>query len=649
MGWNPFKKDVTVTSGGSEAFIPVADVNAGLKASKKKAIQQYIFDTSGLAPFSHEIKITDYLIGLKNEGMLGAWEKAYHWALSGNYHHIGLPYEYDVPYRGQYYPTIPLKIHHDGNTVDVMNNPYTAYSQQVKASITEIGKVLGMPTQKLRDDIFNAMGEGNWNSMLSVVVHLSSGLHGETLVEPYGQYGTVAYNYRFLGYYHKFRERVTAYPLNIKGVYIPMTPRLHSIRDGVTTQKGVWSGQFSSPATPIRYSESTDPDTAGYNYIYDPERAPWRDANNISRGRMSRDEYFAYVNSKLPGHIRNMPHKAVGVKYEDYVENTFNGSMRRTYVTYYYRARNTGTPEDFIFRTVTVNHEDGSMQGKWDIGEAGAWIVPNQYTRTDVNENTEGTLFPINRELLSLFTNEEKERIIQESFRVSWLYQTKQSVYRGWVTELVKIGKIAIQLIVTNMTFGAGSVLNNNLAKIAASLVGTYAVNKLIDFGVKLGIISPQVAGILRIVVTIVTMAHGVGWDFSKVLTAPNIMKVVNQSFDYYNKRQQEQIAKANQQLEEHNKYHADRMAKLAEKQKMADLGVVSDPSLYLDMPSFAPSVNLFETPEMMYARHYNFNVVNVSHGLISNLADGLKYRQVDRIQQVRDITQEIEDVLLIT
>ncbi|MFB6349844.1 hypothetical protein ACFBZI_10475, partial [Moraxella sp. ZJ142] len=60
------------------------------------------------------------------------------------------------------------------------------------------------------------------------------------------------------------------------------------------------------------------------------------------------------------------------------------------------------------------------------------------------------------------------------------------------------------------------------------------------------------------------------------------------------------------------------------------------------------PQINLFETPEMMYARHNNFNVIGISHGLISHLSDGL-YTKRQPIQEVRDITQEVEDVLLIT
>ena len=187
------------------------------------------------------------------------------------------------------------------------------------------------------------------------------------------------------------------------------------------------------------------------------------------------------------------------------------------------------------------------------------------------------------------------------------------------------------------------------LLKIATSLAVSVAIDKVIDFAVKIGIISPKVASIIKLVVQLTMIAKGAGWDYSKILTAPNLMKAVNLSFDYYNKKKAWEMQEVQKQQNEHNRMHQSRMEALAEKQKMADLGVASDPSLYLNMPSFAPSVDLFETPEMMYARHYNFNVVKVSHGLISNLADNLTYRQVNRVQQVRDITQEIEDVLLIT
>lgn len=91
-------------------------------------------------------------------------------------------------------------------------------------------------------------------------------------------------------------------------------------------------------------------------------------------------------------------------------------------------------------------------------------------------------------------------------------------------------------------------------------------------------------------------------------------------------------------------------MEELQAKQQMVDLGVAKDAKLYLNMPSYAPKVNLFETPQMMYARHSNINVVNLSLGTVSNLADGLlSKQQTPNLTTVADIQQEVEDVLLIT
>lgn len=650
MGWNPFKKNVTVTGGGSEALVQDVDVGKTLADAKKDAVKKWIFDGSGLS-YEERPALHEYLIAVGQGGMYKAWERAYHWALSGKYHHVGLPYEYEVSYRGEYYPTIPLKIHQDNQAVDVIANPTTAGAKLVKPSIENLCKQLGLNAKDLRDQIYQSIGEEHWNKMISVTLHLSSGLHQDNVVEPKGLYGTCAYNYLFIGLYSNNRERTTYFDTS-GGKFFALGASLHSIRDSLTSQRTAFSGAsgFSLIYTGGVIQGDPYDFSTGNNFLYDPAKAPYRDYNDLSKGRLSEAEFYARQWQYIPEHVRNMPAKSFASHYHKFTTNIFGGEMLTEYVRYFYRISSTNSPADFRYREVYIVNETGHMQDKHNTAEAGAWIVPNHYTTINRDENTEGSLFPLNRQILERFQPLERERIVQESLRVSWLYQTQQKVYRGFVRNLVKYGVIFVQIFATNYSFGAGGNISNNvLVKLGLQRATTYTLNKLIDVSVKLGWISVEVAQVLKLVINLVVAVKGSGWDFSKILAAPNIMKAVNASFEYMNKRNEWEIQELQKKAEEHQKYHNDRMAALQAKQKMADLGVATDPSLYLDMPSFAPTVDLFETPEMMYARHYNFNVVGISQGLVSNLADGLRYRQVDRVKQVKDVTQEIEDVLLIT
>ena len=301
------------------------------------------------------------------------------------------------------------------------------------------------------------------------------------------------------------------------------------------------------------------------------------------------------------------------------------------------------------YGAVEVRVVDGEQYGKNPIPTVSMFGRGALYDLRANGHELDQYSMPLLIPLLEQMNHAEQQELIQFSLRVSLRCQDTVKVYRGWVKPFVQIGAFVLAVVITVKSLGTGAKLGAALLKATISLSVGIAIDKVVDFAVKVGIISPKAANVIKLIVQLTMIAQGAGWDFSKILTAPNIMRAVNLSFDYYNKKKAWELQEVQKQQDEHNRMHQSRMEALAAKQKMADLGVASDPSLYLNMPSFVPSVNLFETPEMMYARHYNFNVVNLSLGSISNLADGLKYRQVDRVQQVRDITQEIEDVLLIT
>ena len=171
----------------------------------------------------------------------------------------------------------------------------------------------------------------------------------------------------------------------------------------------------------------------------------------------------------------------------------------------------------------------------------------------------------------------------------------------------------------------------------------SYAVNALVSVAVKLGL-NPKIAGVIAFVASISLTGMANGFDFSKVLTAPNIMKALNQSFNFYEKMLQVQYQDTLNQMKQLDNKMANQNELLKEKQKLLDTKVFN-PTQEMLRSNYTPTVNLFETPDMFYYRHYNYNVVAVSHGLITNFVQGsLKNKQPYQPKQ-----QDIEDVLIIT
>lgn len=258
---------------------------------------------------------------------------------------------------------------------------------------------------------------------------------------------------------------------------------------------------------------------------------------------------------------------------------------------------------------------------------------------------------PVLKSLLNYLTKAEQNELLQYAMQLHIRTEETVKVYRDWVKPFVKFGAVIVGIAVAIATAGGdGGSTYAALVALAKSLAVSLAINFVVKIAVKIGLVSPKLAGYLQLIITVVMAAHGASWDFSKLITAPNIMTAVNQSFNAYNKQKAYELAEVYKQIQDETVKYQNKMEELQAKQQMVDLGVAKDAKLYLNMPSYAPKVNLFETPQMMYARHSNINVVNLSLGTVSNLADGLlSKQQTPNLTTVADIQQEVEDVLLIT
>lgn len=255
-------------------------------------------------------------------------------------------------------------------------------------------------------------------------------------------------------------------------------------------------------------------------------------------------------------------------------------------------------------------------------------------------------VIPIDRSIIKHLTNKERELLFHKSLHVAMIH-VRVTKTKWYQRKAFKVLLSVIGVAIGIFTSGAGTPLiqlikTATLSAIKAIAI-SYAVNALVSVAVKLGL-NPKIAGVIAFVASISLAGMANGFDFSKVLTAPNIMKALNQSFNFYEKMLQVQYQDTLNQMKQLDNKMANQNELLKEKQKLLDTKVFN-PTQEMLRSNYTPTVNLFETPDMFYDRHYNYNVVAVSHGLITNFVQGsLKNKQPYQPKQ-----QDIEDVLIIT
>lgn len=274
------------------------------------------------------------------------------------------------------------------------------------------------------------------------------------------------------------------------------------------------------------------------------------------------------------------------------------------------------------------------------------WVNGCGTTFTGTDEHL---TLPIDRAVIFDLTKKEREYLYHHSLLVNLLHVrvTKKKWYQTGIFQAVLF---VIGVVISVMTSGAASsgymaIVKATAVAIAKGVLTTLAVQLAIKVAVKAGL-NPSQVGVLALVITAVLSAYGGGgdFDFSKVLHAPNIMKALNTSFEFYQKMLAVHIADIQKQMQNFMVGYANKQAQLKEVQRLLDTKVV-DMHQELLRSSYTPSVNLFETVEMFYSRHSNFNVIGVSHGLIADYVEGsLSQRKGLYIPR----NEDVEDVLLI-
>ena len=231
-------------------------------------------------------------------------------------------------------------------------------------------------------------------------------------------------------------------------------------------------------------------------------------------------------------------------------------------------------------------------------------------------------VIPVDKLLVKTLSPKEQEWLLHKCLHIHMLLVNEQK-QKWWETNLFKAAMFAVGVALTVAFPPAGAGMTALIKAVAIASLKSIAVGvftqTLVDTLVATGVVDAKTGVIL---VTLANVAYvgfaGGGFSFANLTTAPNMMRMINGAFDAYGKIlaiDTQEVQKKYLQFEEKNK---ERQAKLKDTQRLLDTGVFT-PSQELLKSSYRPQVDLFDTPELFYSRHFNYNVVGITLGSVSN------------------------------
>lgn len=231
-------------------------------------------------------------------------------------------------------------------------------------------------------------------------------------------------------------------------------------------------------------------------------------------------------------------------------------------------------------------------------------------------------VIPVDKLLVKTLSPKEQEWLLHKCLHIHILLVNEQK-QKWWETNLFKAVMFAVGVALTVAFPPAGAGMTALIKVVAIASLKSIAVGvftqTLVDTLVATGVVDAKTGVIL---VTLANVAYvgfaGGGFNFANLTTAPNMMRMINGAFDAYGKIlaiDTQEVQKKYLQFEEKNK---ERQAKLKDTQRLLDTGVFT-PSQELLKSIYRPQVDLFDTPELFYSRHFNYNVVGITLGSVSN------------------------------
>lgn len=263
--------------------------------------------------------------------------------------------------------------------------------------------------------------------------------------------------------------------------------------------------------------------------------------------------------------------------------------------------------------------------------------------------NDEGLTIPLDLTVVNGLRNKEQDLLLNKALQIT--VTTLQVVKKKWYERSAFKVVMAIASIAMNMFVpGSGFVLSALFSAVVTTLVLSVAIKILmtvaIDIAIKLGL-SPEVVGILTVIVVIGFTAYGAGkFDFSKMMNSKEVLKALSYSLDMYQKGIGKKIEMIKKEMDAFNEYAKDEWNKIETAQSMLFTGMIPPGLELLTSPINEVDIYLGETPQDFYTRTVGLDIVDMSYNMEAYflaLATTVPKNTPKKVN-----TMDISDVLLI-
>lgn len=266
------------------------------------------------------------------------------------------------------------------------------------------------------------------------------------------------------------------------------------------------------------------------------------------------------------------------------------------------------------------------------------------------NGGDEHLTIPLDYDIVYSLKTSEKEEMMNKSLQltVTTLKVVKKKWYQTGIFKFVMaVVSIAINVIVPGSGLTLMALLQAVAVTVVTGLIVNAAISLLVKLAVALGFSPEGLLGLIAVLVVAAAFVTGGSTLNQTLLTAKNMMKVVNTSFDIYQKHIQANIAQIKKNMDTFNKYASDQWKKLKETQKLLDTGVIPMDLELLTRPIENNQIYFGESAEDFYTRTTTVDVAAITSdvmGFFLNVTSGLPVARA----YIPDRSMEVEDVLLI-
>ena len=236
------------------------------------------------------------------------------------------------------------------------------------------------------------------------------------------------------------------------------------------------------------------------------------------------------------------------------------------------------------------------------------------------NGDDENLTIPLDYAIVYSLKTSEKEELMNKSLQltVTTLKVVKQKWYQ---TGIFKFAMAAISIAMNVIVPGSGLTLMALLQAVAVTVITGLVINVAIGLLIKIAIglgLSASIVAALAIVISIGAAAYGGGsFDLNKIMNAKDLLNVLNQSLDAFQKAVVIKINQIKEEMKSFGEYAKSEWSRLEKSQQLLDTGFIPPDLELLTRPINSNQVYFGESPEDFYTRTTTVDVSEMTTDIV--------------------------------